>query len=55
MQSGVEQVKEVIEDQVRFNIDGKFREGGITIPFPQRDVHFFQQAIPQPPQKKDGK
>ncbi|GAB2779128.1 mechanosensitive ion channel family protein [Salinimicrobium soli] len=31
-----------IKSQVRYKIDQKFRENGITIPFPQRDVHFFR-------------
>ena len=30
-----------IKSQVRYLIDQKFRDNGITIPFPQRDVHFF--------------
>ncbi|MGB7786371.1 MAG: mechanosensitive ion channel domain-containing protein [Salinimicrobium sp.] len=30
-----------IKSQVRYKIDHKFRDNGITIPFPQRDVHFF--------------
>ena len=32
-----------IKSEVRYTIDAKFREHRITIPFPQRDVHFFQQ------------
>ena len=28
-----------IESEVRFRIDELFREAGITIAFPQRDVH----------------
>lgn len=31
-----------IKSQVRYKIDRRFRESGITIPFPQRDVHFFR-------------
>jgi small-conductance mechanosensitive channel len=31
-----------IKSEVRYKIDAKFREHGITIPFPQRDVHLFQ-------------
>lgn len=31
-----------IKSQVRYKIDKKFRENGVTIPFPQRDVHFFR-------------
>ncbi len=33
-----------IKSLVRYNIDEKFRENGITIPFPQRDVHFFNRS-----------
>ncbi|MCF8094235.1 MAG: mechanosensitive ion channel [Desulfobacteraceae bacterium] len=29
-----------VETDVRFDIDKKFRENNITIPFPQRDLHF---------------
>ena len=32
----------VIASDVRFAIDAAFREAGITIPFPQRDVHMIQ-------------
>lgn len=32
-----------IKSQVRYKIDQKFRENGVTIPFPQRDVHFFRE------------
>ncbi len=38
-----------IKSDIRFEIDAKFREHGITIPFPQRDVHLFQQG----PDKKE--
>lgn len=31
-----------IKSDVRFDIDKKFRENNVTIPFPQRDVHLFQ-------------
>ncbi len=31
-----------IKSQVRYKIDQKFRENNVTIPFPQRDVHFFR-------------
>jgi len=30
---------EPVQSDIRFAIDKKFREGGITIPFPQRDLH----------------
>jgi len=32
--------KFIIESNVRFLIEKFFREGGVSIPFPQRDVHF---------------
>jgi small-conductance mechanosensitive channel len=31
-----------VQSDLRFEIDKKFRENGVTIPFPQRDVHVFQ-------------
>jgi small-conductance mechanosensitive channel len=31
-----------IKSDIRFRIDSLFRENKITIPFPQRDVHFYQ-------------
>lgn len=31
------------KSEIRYRIDAKFREHGVTIPFPQRDVHLFQQ------------
>lgn len=31
------------KSDIRFEIDRLFRENNITIPFPQRDVHLFQQ------------
>ncbi|GAB4323059.1 MAG: mechanosensitive ion channel [Bacteroidales bacterium] len=34
---------ENIKSDLRFGIDTAFREAGITIPFPQRDVHFFSE------------
>ncbi|WP_411031397.1 mechanosensitive ion channel family protein [Spongiimicrobium sp. 3-5] len=33
-----------IKSQIRYKIDAQFREAGVTIPFPQRDVHLFQQT-----------
>jgi small-conductance mechanosensitive channel len=30
-----------IKSDIRYKIDAAFRESGITIPFPQRDVHIF--------------
>lgn len=38
-----------IKSALRFCIDDRFRESGITIPFPQRDVHFFNPNAPVPP------
>lgn len=43
-----------IASAVRFAIDKKFRENGVVIPFPQRDVHLYQneplrhQQLPNP-------
>jgi len=31
-----------VQSDLRFEIDKKFRENGVSIPFPQRDVHVFQ-------------
>ena len=33
-----------IKSEMRYKIDAKFRENGISIPFPQRDVHIFQSG-----------
>jgi small-conductance mechanosensitive channel len=33
-----------MRSEMRYKIDSLFREKGITIPFPQRDVHFFQHG-----------
>ena len=33
-----------IKSEMRYQIDAKFRENNITIPFPQRDVHIFQKS-----------
>ena len=35
-----------VETDVRFTIDRLFRERGITIPFPQRDVHMYDKNKP---------
>jgi small-conductance mechanosensitive channel len=35
-----------ISSDLRFAIDAAFREAGITIPFPQRDVHVMQNSGP---------
>jgi len=32
-----------LRSEMRYKIDAEFRKNGITIPFPQRDVHLFQQ------------
>jgi small-conductance mechanosensitive channel len=31
-----------LKSQIRYLIDARFRENGITIPFPQRDIHLYQ-------------
>lgn len=36
-----------IKSDLRFEIDKKFRENNVTIPFPQRDVHFYPKAESQ--------
>ena len=33
-----------IKSELRYKIDAAFRKNNITIPFPQRDVHIFQQS-----------
>ncbi len=33
-----------MKSEMRYKIDAKFRENGVTIPFPQRDVHIFQSG-----------
>tara|TARA_R110002167_G_scaffold210601_3_gene414830 strand:- start:674 stop:1609 length:936 start_codon:yes stop_codon:yes gene_type:complete len=33
-----------IKSELRYKIDAEFRNNKVTIPFPQRDVHLFQQA-----------
>lgn len=35
-----------IKSELRYKIDDRFRESGITIPFPQRDVHLFNTSNP---------
>ncbi len=33
-----------IKSEIRFRVDALFRENGVTIPFPQRDVHVYPTA-----------
>ncbi len=33
---------ELYKSEIRFEIDKVFRENGIKIPFPQRDIHLFK-------------
>ena len=33
-----------IKSEIRYKIDAEFRKHNISIPFPQRDVHLYQQA-----------
>ena len=35
-----------LKSRIRYRIDALFREHDVRIPFPQRDVHFFQQSLP---------
>lgn len=37
-----------IKSTIRFKIDALFREHGVTIPFPQRDVHLFTPRAKSP-------
>lgn len=34
-----------IKSSIRYEIDTKFRENNVSIPFPQRDVHLFQHQL----------
>ena len=34
-----------IKSEIRFKIDGEFRKNNISIPFPQRDVHFIKPKL----------
>ncbi|MEM9051706.1 MAG: mechanosensitive ion channel domain-containing protein [Bacteroidota bacterium] len=34
-------VVETLQSEIRFEIDREFREKGITVPFPQRDIHII--------------
>ncbi|MEZ4721517.1 MAG: mechanosensitive ion channel [Flavobacteriales bacterium] len=34
---------EFVRSDIRFEIDRRFRENNVTIPFPQRDVHLFEK------------
>jgi small-conductance mechanosensitive channel len=34
-----------VQSDLRFEIDKRFRENGVSIPFPQRDVHIFQSKL----------
>ena len=49
--------RRMIESRIRFLIDGMFKEAGIVIAFPQRDIHLFaQEPIPvRVVAEKDGK
>jgi small-conductance mechanosensitive channel len=42
---------QVFLSDIRFSIDKAFRENGVRIPFPQRDVHLFEQPKPETPTK----
>lgn len=36
---------EAIKSDIRYNIDKLFREKGVTIPFPQRDIHIIKKDL----------
>ena len=36
---------EYVKSRLRFAIDKKFRTNGVTIPFPQRDMHFKSSNV----------
>lgn len=38
-----------IASELRFAVDRAFRENGVTIPFPQRDIHIVSGAVPTAP------
>ena len=42
----------IIKSDIRFRIDALFRENGVTIPFPQRDVHFYPTGDQKNAEKK---
>lgn len=46
----------LIKSEIRYKIDKAFRENQVTIPFPQRDVHIYQNSAFQVRQKmtKEG-
>lgn len=37
---------DIIQSDIRFAIDAAFRESGVTIPFPQRDLHIKSSEVP---------
>lgn len=37
---------EDIQSDIRFGIDAQFRQHGVTIPFPQRDLHIMSSKVP---------
>tara|TARA_R110002020_G_scaffold293535_3_gene509037 strand:- start:6696 stop:7619 length:924 start_codon:yes stop_codon:yes gene_type:complete len=37
-----------IKSEIRFRIDDEFRKNNISIPFPQRDIHFYPTNTPKP-------
>lgn len=43
-------LRQAISSSIRFEVDKSFRNAGIRVPFPQRDVHL----IAQPPPKESG-
>jgi small-conductance mechanosensitive channel len=43
-----------IKSEIRYKIDAEFRENNVVIPFPQRDLHIFQQKPFQYSNVKNG-
>jgi small-conductance mechanosensitive channel len=43
-----------IKSEMRFKINKEFRQNKVTIPFPQRDVHIYQQKVAVPNKRSNG-
>jgi small-conductance mechanosensitive channel len=43
-----------IKSEMRFKINKEFRQNKVTIPFPQRDVHIYQQKVAVPKKRSNG-
>ena len=42
---------EFVKSRMRFEIDKKFRENNVSIPFPQRDLHVKNSQVPFTPKE----